>query len=220
MIDRFYDRSDAGKQLAERLKNYKGRAGVMVLGLPRGGVVVAYEVARALHLPLDVLIVRKIGVPWQPELAMGAIVESGGEFINQHLVAELNISREEINKVIQEEKKELSRRQVAYRGHRILPDLREKEIILVDDGLATGATMHAAVKALKETGVKKLIVAVPVAELETCRELRREVEECVCLLTPHPLYAIGEWYEEFGPTRDEEVIDLLSRSRNQLKGVA
>lgn len=214
-IRRFKDRRDAGRQLALKLANYKKHAGVFVLGLPRGGVVVASEIANALDVLLDVFIVRKLGVPRQPELAMGAIAEGGVSVLNQNVVACLNIPQEEIRKVIEQEKKELKRRQKVYRGRRTPPVVETREIILVDDGLATGATMRAAMKALRAKGVKRLVIAVPVADSEVGDGFRKEADEFICLLTPRWLAAIGYWYEEFGQTTDEEVIDLLTKSRNK-----
>lgn len=212
---RFRDRQDAGRQLAARLKSYEKHPGACVLGLPRGGVVVAYEVAKTLELPLEVFLVRKLGVPWQPELAMGALAEGGRVLLNPAIVSGLGIPESEIKKVIGEEKAELLRRQKLYRGHRGVPELKGMEVILVDDGLATGATMQAAVQALKEKGAKKIIVAVPVGDVETCNTFRKEVDDLVCLRTPHPLLSIGQWYDEFGQTSDEEVIGLLSQSQDK-----
>lgn len=216
-LSRFRDRQDAGRQLALKLASYKKHLDVFVLGLPRGGVVVAYEVAKSLDAPLDVFIVRKLGVPWQPELAMGAIAEGGISVLNQSMVANLNIPQTEINKVVELEKKELKRRQRVYRGSHAPPVVQGREIILVDDGLATGATMRAAIRALKAKGVKKLIIAVPVVDSEIIEDFRKEADEFICLLTPHPLAAIGYWYEAFGQTTDEEVIDLLAKSRNKFQ---
>ncbi len=212
MAQKFLNRRDAGKQLAAELRPYKKDAGVFVFGLPRGGMVVAYEVANALNAPLDVFLVRKLGVPWQPELAMGAIAEGGFVLMNENIVADLNISKEEIAQVIEQEKKELHRRHRLYRGRQAPPVVEGREVILIDDGLATGATVRVAVKALKERGVKKLIVAVPVGDRGTCDSLRGQVDDLVCLSTPHPLESIGQWYEEFEQTSDEEVIQLLGKS--------
>lgn len=215
MMQTFQNRRDAGRQLAAKLKAYKNHVGIFVFGLARGGMVVAYEVAKELEAPLDVFLVRKLGVPWEPELAMGAIAEGGVTIINQNIVAGLNITEKELRHVIEQEKKELVRRQRIYRGHRTPPIVQGREIILVDDGLATGATMQAAVKALKERGAKRIIIAVPVGETETCNSLRPEADDVICLLTPCPFEAIGNWYEQFEQTTDEEVVGLLARSQSK-----
>lgn len=212
---RFLDRQDAGRQLAEKLKGYKKEAERIVLGLPRGGVVVAYEIACALRAPLEILLVRKLGVPWHPELAMGAIAEGGVEFLNSEVMANLNISADEIKQVVEKERKELFRRQELYRGHRRVPQVAGKEIILVDDGLATGATMRAAVQALKKKRAKKIIVAVPVGDSGVCGMIREEADDLICLMTPYSLESIGRWYDEFGQTSDEEVIYLLAEAEKK-----
>lgn len=215
MITGFEDRKSAGRLLAAELKAYKNHPNLIVLGLPRGGVVTAYEVAKALEIPLDVFLVRKLGVPWQPELAMGAMAEGDVIIWNQNILESLSIPENEIKKVIEAEKEELLRRQKLYRGHHAPPVVEGREVILVDDGLATGATMQVAIKALKKRGAKKIIVAVPVAAVETCNNLRKQVDDLICLLTPSPFESIGQWYEEFGQISDEEVINLLGRSHNK-----
>ena len=208
----FRDRADAGRQLAQRLRDYAGRDDVLVLALPRGGVPVAYEVATALDVPLDVFLVRKLGVPGQEELAMGAIASGGVRVLNEHVVRMLGISEEEIDRVAVHEQRELERRERAYRQGRPPPELRDRSIILIDDGLATGSTMRAAIDAVRQQGAREVIVAVPVAAVSTCEEFRREVDDIVCAQTPEPFYAVGLWYEDFSQTTDEEVYELLEKT--------
>ena len=208
---RFRDRAEAGRQLAEELREYAGRNDVVVLGLPRGGVPVAFEVAQALGAPLDVFLVRKLGVPGHEELAMGAVASGGVRVLNEELVRRLGLSAQELDEVVAREEAELERREAAYRGGRPRPDLRGKVAILVDDGLATGATMRAAVEALRREGPAKLMVAVPTGAEESCEDLRPLVDELVCLTTPQPFYAVGLWYDDFTPTTDDEVRELLTR---------
>jgi putative phosphoribosyl transferase len=198
--------------LAGRLKHYASRNDVLVLGLPRGGVPVAAEVARKLNLPLDVFVVRKLGVPGHRELAMGAIATGGVRVLNQELVDALGISQITIDAVALEEMKELRRRELAYRGQGAAPSVRGKVVILIDDGIATGSTMLAAIRALKLQHPARLVVAVPTAALSACHLLRREVDEMVALMTPEDFQAVGQWYEEFPQTRDEEVTSLLERT--------
>lgn len=209
-IEQFYDRQEAGRMLAEQLKSYAHKSDVMVLALPRGGVPVAYEIARALAVPLDVFIVRKLGVPGQEELAMGAIAVDGIIVFNDEIIAGLNIPTSVIENVIQSEQKELQRRQITYRGHRAFPNLKDKTIILVDDGIATGATMRAAIKALQQKKPARIIVAVPVAAIETCKEISVLVDKFICLLRPKHFYGVGAWYTHFLQTTDEEVHELLA----------
>jgi predicted phosphoribosyltransferase len=206
---RFRDRSAAGRSLARTLATYAGRDDVLVLALPRGGVPVAYEVARALGAPLDVFVVRKLGVPGHEELAMGAIASSGAIVLDQGLVQGLGISREQIERTVAEELRELERREDAYRLGRDPPELSGKTVILVDDGLATGSTMRAAAEAVKQLDPARVVVAVPVAPPETCEELREVVDDVVCAQTPSPFQAVGRWYEDFSQTSDEEVRELL-----------
>jgi len=187
----------------------------LVLGLPRGGVPVAYEVARALGDPLDVFLVRKLGTPGQEELAMGAVATGGTIVLNRHIVEALGVSQPQIDSVVSREQREIARRQHMYRGDRPLPDVRGKTVILVDDGLATGATMSAAVKALQspaaaEARPARVVVAIPTAAAATCEHFRGLVEEVVCLATPEPFYAVGAWYEDFSQITDEQVRDLLA----------
>ena len=208
----FRDRREAGRVLAERLRSYAGRADVIVLGLPRGGVPVAYEVAQALRVPLDVFIVRKLGVPGHEELAMGAIASGGVRVLNEDVVRQLPQPERVIEQVTAEETRELERREIEYRDGRVAPDLSGKTVILVDDGLATGATMRAAVTALKRLAVAAIVVGAPVAAPETCAEFRREVDEIVCPITPEFFRGVGQFYEDFSQTTDEEVRELLARA--------
>jgi putative phosphoribosyl transferase len=215
---RFRDRAEAGRQLAERLRLYSGRDDVVVLALPRGGVPVAYEVANELGAPLGVFVVRKIGVPGHEELAMGAIASGGVLVLDEDLVRALGVERPELERAIALELRELERRQAAYDGGRSL-DVRGKTVILVDDGLATGATMRAAAEAVRAIAPARVVVAVPVAARETCDALRDAVEEVICELTPRPLHAVGLWYEDFSQTSDEEVRELLERAREHAASV-
>ena len=212
----FRDRRHAGRVLAEHLREYADRNDVIVLALPRGGVPVAYEVATALHLPLDVFVVRKLGVPGYPELAMGAIASGGVQVLNDDVVSQLPDAKQWVAYVANEERKELERRELFYRDARPRPDLRGKTVILIDDGLATGATMRAAARALKEQGVAHLVVAVPVASPETCDEFRGEVDHIVCAFTPASFAGVGQFYEDFSQTSDDEVRALLAQAEMQL----
>ena len=198
--------------LARQLQPYKGREDVIVFALPRGGVPVGYEIARELSAPLDVFVVRKLGVPWQPELAMGAIAGDGIEVLNGDVVTAYNIPPHVIRSVAEREGDELKRRVLHYRGDRPFPDVTGKIAILVDDGLATGSTMKAAVRAVQQKHPASVVVAVPVAAVETCRELRREVGDIVCLHTPQEFSAVGLWYDDFSQTTDEEVRHLLGQA--------
>jgi putative phosphoribosyl transferase len=215
---RFQDRIDAGRRLAEKLMEYAHQPDVLVLALPRGGVPVAYEVARALDAPLDVFLVRKLGVPGHEELAMGAIATGGVRVLNQEVVGMLRVPESVIDAVAQKEQRELERREREYRGERPEPEVRDRAVILVDDGLATGSTMRAAAEALKQEGTKRLIVAVPVAPPETCEAFRSEVDQIVCVVTPEPFFGVGRWYEDFSQTTDEEVRGLLGRSTSTHQG--
>jgi len=216
----FRDRTDAGRRLAEELSDYAGRQDVTVLALPRGGVPVAYEVAGALEAPLDIFVVRKLGVPGQEELAMGAIATGGVRVVNESVVDYLRIPGEVIDAVAGEEQRELERRERAYRQDRPPPDVRDKTVILVDDGLATGSTMRAAAAALRKQGPARMVVAVPVSAPETCEEFRAEVDEVVCAVTPRPFRGVGMWYEDFSQTTDEEVRELLARDAGHQPGGA
>ena len=208
----FLDRTDAGKKLAERLAEYANRADVLVLALPRGGVPVAFEVARALHAPLDIFLVRKLGVPGHEELAMGAIATGGVRVLNEDVVNYLHIPEEVIDAVAADELRELERRERLYRGTRPAPDVKGETVILVDDGLATGSTMRAAAAALRQQQPARIVVAVPVSAVQTCDEYRMGVDEIVCAMTPEPFHAVGLWYKDFSQTTDEEVRHLLELS--------
>ena len=212
MALRFRDRAEAGRLLTSKLTEYANRPDALVLALPRGGVPVGYEVAKALNVPLDVFLVRKLGVPGHEELAMGAIASGGVIVLNDDVVHALRIPQSLIDRVAQREQQELERREKASRGDRPKPDVQGKTVILVDDGLATGSTMRAAIRALRQRGPAKIVVAVPAASPDTCAEFRGEVDEIVCALTPEPFYAVGLWYEDFSQTSDQEVSDLLERS--------
>lgn len=213
----FTDRIEAGQKLAQRLIQYKGRKDVLVLGLPRGGVPVASQVAQRLNAPLDIFLVRKLGVPGHEELAMGAIASGGIRVLNKDVVDGLNISVQTIEKVAEREKKELERREHAYRGDRPNPAIRGKTMILIDDGLATGSSMQAAVTGLRTQSPARIIVAVPVAPPEAVALLKREADEIICLQTPEPFFGIGLWYENFSPTSDEEVQTLLKDAAKQVE---
>ncbi|HEX8218212.1 MAG TPA: phosphoribosyltransferase [Chloroflexia bacterium] len=209
MTSPFDNRRDAGRRLAGALQHYANRPDVLVLALPRGGVPVAWEVAQALNVPLDVFLVRKLGVPGHEELAMGAIATGGVIVLNDSVVQALRITREELDRVAAAEQAELARRDSAYRGDRPPPDVSGRTAILIDDGLATGSTMRAAAAALRQQGPARIVIAVPVSSPQTCQELGAEVDEIVCLITPEMFYAVGMWYIDFSPTTDEEVHALL-----------
>jgi predicted phosphoribosyltransferase len=211
----FRDRLDAGRRLAEKLSRYAGKPDVVVLALPRGGVPVAAEVARALDAPLDVFLVRKLGFPGQEELAMGAIASGGSRVLNTSLLRRLHVSPEIIDAVAMRERHELDRREREYRGSHPLLPVRGRTVILVDDGLATGASMHAAVAALRTQEPARIVVAVPVGAPSTCEDLRQIADEIVCAETPEPFAAVGQWYDDFSQTTDEEVRQLLGASRTQ-----
>jgi putative phosphoribosyl transferase len=214
-ITQFRDRTEAGQLLAAQLATYVDRPDVLVLALPRGGVLVAFEVARVLHAPLDVLVVRKLGVPGQEELAMGAIAAGGARFLNDDVVQFLGISDEVIDQAAEHEQRELERRERLYRGDRPACDVRGRTVILVDDGIATGATMHAALVAVKQQQPARVIIAIPTAAPSTCEEFAAEGDEVVAVIRPEPFYAVGLWYEDFPQTSDEEVRDLLERARQE-----
>jgi putative phosphoribosyl transferase len=216
----FTDRREAGRVLAERLQHQADGGKVLVLGLPRGGVPVAYEVAGRLRAPLDVFVVRKLGVPGHNELAMGAIASGGVRVLNQDVIAMLAIPGRVVDEVTAREREELARREAAYRGQRPPPEVQGRTVILVDDGLATGATMRAAAVALRQLGPERLVVAVPVAARETCELLRDEVDEIVCAATPQPFVAVGAWYDDFSQTTDEEVRALLDHAARTTPKVA
>jgi putative phosphoribosyl transferase len=206
------NRIEAGRLLADALQSYAGGSDVLILALPRGGVPVAFEVARKLNVPLDLMLVRKLGVPGQRELAMGALASGGSKVMNQELVESLRLSEATLQAVINEEEQELERRERAYRGNRPPPDVQDRRVILVDDGLATGATMRVAIAALRQQQPARIIVAIPVAPSSTVEKLRQEADEVFCLATPEPFFAIGRWYVDFSQTSDEEVRDLLDQA--------
>ena len=208
-MDKFINRSDAGKILAEALFEYQNQLDVIVLALPRGGVPVAFEIAKILSLPLDIFIVRKLGAPHHKELAMGAIASGGTIIFNEDVISELSISQSAIQEVIQSERQELRRRELLYRGDRPFPTLTGKRIIIVDDGIATGATMRAAISALRKDHPLSIIMAIPVAARSTYEEMSTLVDKIVCPLTPAYFYAVGAWYDEFPQVTDQEVIALL-----------
>jgi putative phosphoribosyl transferase len=209
---RFRDRTDAGRRLATHLAAYVNRSDVLVLALPRGGVPVAAEVARALGAPLDIFLVRKLGMPGHEEFAIGAIASGGVRVVNEDTLRDYGVSAEQVDAVVEAEQQELERRERRYRGDRPFPSVAGKTVILIDDGLATGSTMRAAVAALRLEQPSRIVVAVPTAPVETCMELRHIVDEVVCLITPEPFYAVGLWYEDFAQTTDEEVRELLERA--------
>lgn len=211
MIKRFRDRKDAGRRLAEMLTHLRG-GGLIVLGLPRGGVPVAYEVARALNAPLDVLNVRKLGVPWQEELAMGAIGAGGVRVLNNDIIMSAGITSAMLDEATTVQRLELERREHAYRGGRPAPELRGKTVILVDDGIATGATTRAAIAVVRSQEPAHLVLAVPVAQDGVASEMEADVDELVCVLRPGDLYAIGVWYDHFPQLSDQEVRDILARA--------
>ncbi|HCF29092.1 MAG TPA: phosphoribosyl transferase [Cyanobacteria bacterium UBA11049] len=213
---KFKDRTEAGQVLARKLAAYANHADVVVLALPRGGVPVAFEVATALNVPLDVFLVRKLGVPGQSELAMGAIASAGVRVLNQDIVRSLRLSNAVIDKVAAQEQQELERRERLYRDHRPIPQLHERTVIIVDDGLATGATMRAAIEAIRQQQPARIVVAVPISSPETCRDLAVEVDEIICVGTPQPFCSVGLWYEDFPQTTDEEVRNLLKLAQTTL----
>lgn len=210
----FKDRYDAGKQLATALKQYEGHE-LLVLALPRGGIPVGFEIAQLLHAPLDVLVVRKLGVPYHEELAMGALGPNDVVVLNQALIRQLGITEEQINAVLEQENRELIRRLKAFRGDRPFPDLNQKTVILVDDGLATGATAMAAVETLKRMHPKKLILAIPVCAPDSERLLSQHVDRLICLASPPEFSAVGAWYQDFKQTTDAEASQLLEKARQK-----
>lgn len=216
----FADRKDAGRQLGRNLERYKRHGDTVVLGLPRGGVVVAFEVAKALDIPLDVFLVRKLGVLGHEELALGAIASGGVTVFNEDVVRALALTKTQVEETISRERLALERRELLYRGHFRPQPLAGKTVIVVDDGLATGASMRTAVRSLKDRGPARVVVAVPVGPADTCAAIGREVEEMVCLLTPEPFYAVGPWYAAFSQVSDDEVVGLLEKSRDFGSGAA
>lgn len=208
----FSDRHEAGRLLAEALVTYPGRDDVVVLALPRGGVPVGFEVARALEAPLDVIVVRKLGTPGHEELAMGAIASGGVTMTNEDVLGKVYVDAEEFDRIVDRERGELRRREERFRGDLQPPEVGDKTVIVVDDGIATGSTMRAALEALRQIGPSQIVMAVPVASPDVCEDMRSLVEDLVCLQTPTPLFSVGTWYREFSQTTDDEVSELLSRA--------
>lgn len=217
---RFRDRADAGQQLGVALRSYAGQPGVVVLGLPRGGVPIADAVARALGAPLDVFTVRKLGVPGQPELAMGAIATGGAFVLDEDTIAMAQVTPAMVDAVARDEERELHRREELFRGIRPPVEVAGSTVIVVDDGMATGATMRAAVAALRRLRAREIIVAAPVASREACAALIRAADRCVCLSTPEPLSSIGQWYEDFTQVEDDEVRAVLASASAVLPELA
>lgn len=218
-MTKFHNRQDAGRKLAMKLAEYAGQQPI-VLALPRGGVPVGYEVAQALRAPLDVWVVRKVGVPWHPELGVGAVCEGGYLYLSPRILEEVRLSKEDLSGVIERERAQVEQRVRKFRGTRPRPELRGRTVILVDDGIATGGTVRVAIRALRAEEPKKLVLAVPVAAADTLETLATEVDHVVSLLTPRDLYAIGLWYEDFQQVSDDEVVRLLERARGPQVGGA
>jgi putative phosphoribosyl transferase len=211
----FRDRIEAGRVLAGMLGEYANREDVLILALPRGGVPVAFEVARTLNAPLDIFVVRKLGLPANEELAMGAVASGGVRVLNDEVVRSFGITESVIEAIAKKEHIELKRRESVYRGESSLPDVIDKTILLVDDGIATGSTMRAAVAALRQKRPARIVVAVPVAPPSTCKDLQAEADEVICAITPQPFYAVGQWYQTFDQTTDRQVRDLYDRSKRR-----
>jgi putative phosphoribosyl transferase len=219
-MGRFRNRAEAGAELARQLRSYAGRPDLLVLGIPRGGVPVAFEVARVLHAPLDVVVVRKLGLPEQPELAIGAIASGGIRILNQEVVTGLRVPKSVIEVVTRRERRELERREHAFRGGKAAVDPSGRTVILVDDGLATGATMRAAIAALRQRQPARLVVAVPVAQSDVCRAIRALADDMVCPIVSDAFFAVGQWYVDFSPTSDDEVRELLQRAASSAPAAA
>ena len=206
---KFKDRVDAGRQLADALESYQAKDDVVVIGLPRGGVVTAFEVAQILELALDIILTRKIGAPMQPELAVGALTQDGEPTFDQNLMEQLGLTQKDLEPVVAEERQEAKRRLQLYRGDKLPLDLNGKTVIMVDDGIATGATMRAAIKSARSLGAEKIVVAVPVSPADSLEKIKREVDDTVCLYVPAVFFGVGGFYEQFAQTEDEQVIRLL-----------
>jgi putative phosphoribosyl transferase len=215
MADRFSNRTDAGRQLASALARYSGRNDVLVLGLPRGGVPVAFEIAAELDAPLDVFIVRKLGLPGHEEFGIGAIATGNVRVVDRSVLEAYGVDAEMLDRITERERVELERRERLYRDDRPFPTVDDRVVILVDDGLATGSTMRAAITALRAKGPRSIVIAVPVGARETCAAMRSLADEVVCLTTPDPFYAVGLWYDEFEQTEDGEVHELLERAASR-----
>jgi len=216
MIARFLNRREAGKELARKLTKYENRSDVIVLALPRGGVPVAYEVALALNAPLDVFLVRKLGLPGREELAIGAIASGGIQILNQDIVRALGIDPSTIRSVLEQELQELTRREESYRGNRPAPEVKNRTVMLVDDGLATGASMLAAVTGLRDQSPARIVVAAPAAAPQAIELLESKVDEIVSVISPDPFEGVGKWYDDFSQTTDEEVMSLINNAHRQL----
>jgi putative phosphoribosyl transferase len=214
MMERFIDRHEAGKLLAQELSSYKGAKDTLVLALPRGGVPIAVEIAKALDLPMDLMLVRKLGVPGQEELAMGALAMHDVCFLNDDLIRQIGISKKELDAAVDQESKELQRRNDVYRSGRRFPDLKNQTVILVDDGIATGADMRAAVRAARDLGASRIVVAVPVAADSAHDMLAREADKVVSLLVPPVFFGVGSFYDDFSQMNDDEVVELMSMVRH------
>ena len=212
----FKDRRDAGKKLAQKLSAYASRSDVVILALPRGGVPVAYEVALTLNAPLDIFTVRKLGLPGHEELAMGAIATGGARVINQDVVRSFHVPQGVVEAVAKQELRELERRERAFRGDRMMREVHDKTAILIDDGLATGASMQAAIKGLRAKDPTRIVVAVPTAPLETCEAFKQLVDEMICATTPEPFYGVGQWYEDFSQVTDDQVQTFLEQASQQV----
>jgi putative phosphoribosyl transferase len=212
MAERFLNRTEAGRQLAAELTRYASRSDVLVLGLPRGGVPVAFEIALALDAPLDVFIVRKLGLPGHEEFGIGAIASGGVRVVDESVLRAYGVDADVLDRITERERRELERREGLYRDERPFPSLADRVVILVDDGLATGSTMRAAIAALRAEHPREVVVAVPVGAPETCAAIAKLADDLVCLETPDPFYAVGLWYQDFEQTDDEEVHDLLERA--------
>ncbi len=208
----FRDRRQAGRVLAQHLVEYRGRPDVLVLGLPRGGVPVAFEVATAIHAPLDVFMVRKIGAPWNEEFALGAIASGGLVYLDRDTVSRIGVEQGEIERIVEMETRELARRERLYRGSRPFPELAGLTVILVDDGLATGSSMLAAVNAVRTQNPREVVATTPVASAQACEMLSQVADRCVCAATPEPFYGVGMWYDDFSETSDGEVMELLQQA--------
>jgi len=215
-MERFTDRRHAGRILAQKLSAYTGQTDVIVLALPRGGVPVAYEVALALNAPLDIFLVRKLGLPGREELAIGAIASGGIRVLNEDIIRVLGVPEEVINIVARNELQELQRREHNYRGDRPAPELHDRKVILIDDGLATGASMRAAVVGVRAQHPARIVIAVPAASPELCNAFQFEVDEMVCAMTPEPFYGLSRWYEDFSQTTDAEVRMFLEQANHQM----
>lgn len=221
MIKRFADRREGGRALAARLGAYKNRDEVVILALPRGGVPVAFEVARKLNAPLDVFPVRKLGVPGQEELAFGAIAAGGITVFNESLIKTLHLPDSLVEKVVEREREELERREKVYRRNRTPLDLAGKIVLIIDDGLATGASVRAAIAAVRTEKPKQIIVAAPVASSDTCQQIEQKSDDsCICAMTPEPFFGVGVWYRSFEQTTDTEVVELLERARRSEKSLS